>query len=165
VNTPENKIVPELPKGYRPVEYVEPEAAEAAASFLANSKDRSANRMRKNMKALRVRVLLSMGPVVRIEDTDGKLHGYAWNTQAKVNDDLKLERRLTHRNARQLTKIHNRSAKHAVAADRRAAKATTPKIVEYYQQRAGALRNVSSAAKFELDERQGVTPFKNPDGN
>lgn len=162
-----------LPVGFIKVETIEPEAGEVAATFLANPKDKATNRMRKNMKALRVRVFPSRAPIVctkarPFQGGDPGPMTYAWNTMAQISDDVKLERRLKKCNAVQLENKVRRCTFRAALCERIAARQVIPARQSFYLKRAEALRNIASSAKFELMERRQEDPmkvFKNFDGN
>jgi hypothetical protein len=170
VNVPETIAPTTLPSGFVPVETIEPEAGEVAASFLANPKDKATNRMRKNMKALRVRVFPSRAPIVctkarpHLGGAPGPMT-YAWAANASLSDDLKLEHQLTRRNARQLENKVRRFSVRAALCERIAARRVDPQQQQAFLARAAVLRNIASAAKFELAERRGEVGFENPDGN
>lgn len=168
MNTQEQNPAPELPVGYRPVETVEPEALEVSASMLCDPKQQCSRRMRKNMWSLRSRLLMSLAPIVRVESTEGELLGYAWNTQAQINSDVKLERRLACRNLKQLLKLRSRSTKRAARLQAKldAGKFLMPAMQQRVRDAIASLRNAASAADSEIRfERLNESAFKNPDGN
>lgn len=167
MNTQQPSVVaPELPKGYRLVETIEPEALEASAAMLADPKQQATAHMRKNMWALRARVRMSLAPIVRVEDTEGRLSSYAWNIGAKILDDVKLERKLKSQSCRQLLKMQARGSRRAEWLSAKADKCVVPARATALRERAGHLRNLASAADYELRfERWGEQVFKNSDGN
>lgn len=158
---------PELPKGYQMVESVEPEALDASAAMLADPKSGASRRMRKNMWALRQRVTPSVAPIVRVEDDEGKLHGYAWNmTQARQQFDVHLEKVMKSKTARQLLKIWHRGERRARRIEARISDSMPTKVRDAMREEVNRLRDVASSAECELRfERWGESMFKNPDGN
>lgn len=141
---------------------IEPEALDVSAAMLSGKEPASA-RMRKNMWALRSRVMPSHAPIVRVKDSDT---GYAWDTKAGVSDDVKLERRLKGRTARQLMKLRQRCTKRAARIEKKADKVVAPRMATELRNVAERLRNVASSADCELRfERWGESTFKNQDGN